>query len=164
MEETEEPDFEGDYKTYDNGYGEYNENVQEDDEINEESEEEEIDEEDDGESGEDSYDDTEASDEQNDEYDNQDQQEAQQERPQAPAFKISSRIISAVEHPFQIMDLDKGLDTFGPTPQFESVSPKTTSPNRCERDANALSRSWTLETRNFLCPSTFTPTTPLHDL
>lgn len=41
---------------------------------------------------------------------------------QAPAFKIPSRTIAAVEHPFLIQNLDKGLDTFGPNPQFQSVS------------------------------------------
>ncbi|PSS00793.1 RNA polymerase III transcription factor IIIC subunit-domain-containing protein, partial [Coniella lustricola] len=40
---------------------------------------------------------------------------------QAPAFKIPSRTISAVEHPFLVMDVDKGLETFGPNPQFQSV-------------------------------------------
>ncbi|KAF3770984.1 hypothetical protein M406DRAFT_226956, partial [Cryphonectria parasitica EP155] len=39
----------------------------------------------------------------------------------APAFKIPSRTISAVEHPFLIMDVDKGLKTFGPNPQFQAV-------------------------------------------
>jgi hypothetical protein len=43
-------------------------------------------------------------------------------QPQAPAFKIPSRTIAAVEHPFLIQDLDKGLGTFGPNPQFQSVS------------------------------------------
>lgn len=42
-------------------------------------------------------------------------------QPQAPAFKIPSRTIAAVEHPFLIQNLDKGLDTFGPNPQFQSV-------------------------------------------
>ncbi|KAK2602429.1 hypothetical protein N8I77_008961 [Diaporthe amygdali] len=42
-------------------------------------------------------------------------------QPQAPAFKIPSRTIAAVEHPFLIQNLDKGLGTFGPNPQFQSV-------------------------------------------
>lgn len=42
--------------------------------------------------------------------------------PQAPAFKIPSRTISAVEHPFLVMDIEKGLETFGPNPQFQAVS------------------------------------------
>lgn len=40
----------------------------------------------------------------------------------APSFKIPSRTISAVEHPCIIKDLDKALATFGPNPQYQSVS------------------------------------------
>lgn len=43
------------------------------------------------------------------------------EQPQAPAFKIPSRTIAAVEHPFLVKNLDKGIDSFGPNPQFQSV-------------------------------------------
>lgn len=71
------------------------------------------------------------SDEQDEQYDReqqveQDRQDEQDEQriPQAAAFKIPSRTISAVEHPFLIMDLDKGLETFGPNPQFPSVRPR----------------------------------------
>lgn len=46
---------------------------------------------------------------------------ASEEQPQAPAFKIPSRTIAAVEHPCLVKDLDKGVDTFGPNPQFQSV-------------------------------------------
>ncbi|KAG8159029.1 hypothetical protein KVR01_011472 [Diaporthe batatas] len=42
-------------------------------------------------------------------------------QPQAPAFKIPSRTIAAVEHPFLIQNLDKGIETFGTNPQFQSV-------------------------------------------
>lgn len=46
----------------------------------------------------------------------------------APTFDLSSRRIVAIEHPCVILNLDKGLDVFGPKPNFESVSlilPKT---------------------------------------
>lgn len=57
-------------------------------------------------------------------YDQNDQDRAElddEEVPQAPSFKIPSRTISAVEHPCMIKNLDKGVDTFGPNPQFQSV-------------------------------------------
>lgn len=50
-----------------------------------------------------------------------------EEIPQAPSFKIPSRTISAVEHPCIIKNLDKGLETFGPNPQFQSVRESHTS-------------------------------------
>lgn len=43
------------------------------------------------------------------------------QQPQAPAFKIPSRTIAAVEHPFLVKNLDKGIETFGSNPQFQSV-------------------------------------------
>ncbi|ROW02778.1 hypothetical protein VSDG_01884 [Cytospora chrysosperma] len=46
---------------------------------------------------------------------------ASEEQPQAPAFKIPSRTIAAVEHPCLVKNIDKGIDTFGPNPQFQSV-------------------------------------------
>lgn len=61
-------------------------------------------------------------DDQEQEEDEEDEEEEQQL--QAPAYKIPSRTIAAVEHPFLVMDVDKGLDTFGPNPQFQSVSPE----------------------------------------
>lgn len=67
-----------------------------------------------------------------DQYDQEDEDEQDdqlehddEETFPAPVFKIPSRTISAVEHPFLIMDLDKGLETFGPNPQFNSVSSGT---------------------------------------
>lgn len=58
-----------------------------------------------------------------DDQDEQDEQDepGEHELPQAPSFKIPSRTISAVEHPCLIMNLDRGLDTFGSNPQFQSV-------------------------------------------
>lgn len=53
----------------------------------------------------------------NDEEGNQDDDE----EPQAPSFAIPSRTISAVEHPFLVMNIDKALDSFGPNPQYDSV-------------------------------------------
>lgn len=44
-----------------------------------------------------------------------------EEDPQAPSFAIPSRTISAVEHPFLVMNIDKALDSFGPNPQYDSV-------------------------------------------
>lgn len=184
MEDTEDTDNEGGYETYRDGpegrYGEYDENVREphgNNQVHGESDEDESDGgNDDEESDENSYDDTDVSDEQEgqdgpegldgmtDQYDGRGQQPGN-ERPQAPAFKIPSRTISAVEHPFQIMDLDKGLETFGPTPQFASVSPKTVS--RPSQLTAVLmpkrhSRSWMPGTLSFPCPYTFIPTTPHH--
>lgn len=61
-----------------------------------------------------------------DQYDDQEDEDEPDVdvRPQAPAFKIPSRTISAVEHPFLVMNIDKGLETFGPNPQFNAVSPQ----------------------------------------
>lgn len=44
-----------------------------------------------------------------------------EEDPLAPSFAIPSRTISAVEHPFLVMNIDKALDSFGPNPQYDSV-------------------------------------------
>lgn len=68
------------------------------------------------------------SDDQYDQEDEDDQDDElgqdEEETPQAPSFKIPSRTIAAVEHPFLVMDLTKGLETFGPNPQYRSVSPE----------------------------------------
>lgn len=53
----------------------------------------------------------------------QDDQEAEDEEPSvAPSFKIPSRTIAAVEHPFLLMNINNGLETFGPNAQYHSVS------------------------------------------
>lgn len=59
-----------------------------------------------------------------------DQDDEDEEAPQAPSFMIPSRTISAVEHPFLVMNVDKALDSFGPKPQYDSVGPKYFS-NTC---------------------------------
>ena len=40
----------------------------------------------------------------------------------APIFDLSSRKIVAIEHPCVVRDLDKGIDVFGPNPEFHTVS------------------------------------------
>ncbi|RYO98275.1 hypothetical protein DL764_007141 [Monosporascus ibericus] len=42
--------------------------------------------------------------------------------PAAPTLDLPSRKIVAIEHPCIIQNIDKGLDTFGPQPNFRSVS------------------------------------------
>lgn len=65
--------------------------------------------------------------EEEEQYDRDDQARGdldEEDIPQAPSFKIPSRTISAVEHPFMVKNLDKGLASFGPNPQFQSVREK----------------------------------------
>lgn len=78
-------------------------------------------------STEDEQDDGDEQDEEEDEEDEEEDadnedDEDDEEAPEAPSFKIPSRTIAAVEHPFLVMDVDKGVETFGPNPQFQSVS------------------------------------------
>lgn len=40
----------------------------------------------------------------------------------APTFDLSPRKIVAIEHPCVVLNLDKGLDLFGPQPNFHTVS------------------------------------------
>lgn len=75
-------------------------------------------------SGSDGHYEQEGEDEQDDDQEQEEEEEEDEEQLQAPAYKIPSRTIAAVEHPFLVMDVDKGLDTFGPNPQFQSVSPE----------------------------------------
>lgn len=81
---------------------------------------------------------------------------------QAPAFKIPSRTIAAVEHPFMVKNVDKGIDTFGPNPQFESVrSPDGRRPSGAVKTSqgghadNGHYRYWILRSHSSPCRSTF---------
>ena len=40
----------------------------------------------------------------------------------APVFDLPSRKVVAIEHPCVVLNLDKGLDVFGPSPEFHTVS------------------------------------------
>lgn len=79
-------------------------------------------------------------------------------QPQAPAFKIPSRTIAAVEHPFLIQNLDKGLNTFGPNPQFQSVRLRHfLLPPHLVQNSNLHTRSWIPPDPNFPCLCIFSP-------
>lgn len=63
------------------------------------------------------------SDEDDDEAeDSLDEQQDEEEDSQAPTFPVPSRTIAAVEHPFLVMNQANALESFGPTPQYSSVS------------------------------------------
>lgn len=78
-------------------------------------------------------------------------------QPQAPAFKIPSRTIAAVEHPFLIHNLDKGLGTFGPNPQFQSVRSTSFPLLILIENSNLHPRSWTPQGPSFPCLCIFNP-------
>lgn len=63
-----------------------------------------------------------SSEEHNDESDqDEDGNQEDEQETQAPSFAVPSRTIAAVEHPFLVMNVDKGLETFGNNPQYDSV-------------------------------------------
>ncbi|XXH00461.1 hypothetical protein Hte_006806 [Hypoxylon texense] len=47
----------------------------------------------------------------------------------APIFDVSDRKIVAIEHPCVVMNLDKGLATFGPEPDFQKLLVNTPEPS-----------------------------------
>lgn len=98
--------------------------------------------------------------EQDDDQEQEEEEEEEEEQLQAPAYKIPSRTIAAVEHPFLIMDVDKGLDTFGPNPQYQSVSPEPVTVDAYRTTMLIYSRSWTPETPSSRSPSISIPRIP----
>lgn len=54
--------------------------------------------------------------------DSPEEEDDEEDDTQAPTFMVPSRTIAAVEHPFLIMNQASALESFGPTPQYNSVS------------------------------------------
>lgn len=67
------------------------------------------------------YDEASEDDEDEDDDEDDEEEDDQEPEPEAPSFKIPSRSMAAVEHPFLIMNVDKGIETFGNNPQFPAV-------------------------------------------
>lgn len=88
----------------------------------------------------------------------------EEEPPQAPSFAIPSRTISAVEHPFLVMNVDKALDSFGPNPQYDSVMlTLPPSDTRMITILTVIHRSWTPVYLSSPSLFIFTPRTLLQD-